>query len=172
MKEALIVLNEMVAEGVISEYAIGGAIGASFYIEATNTEDVDVFVFMTPTPGGLILLDDIYASAKSKGATVEDEHLRIGNWLVQILPAADGLVSEALNHAVAVQYFDVPTRVMTPEYLCAIAMQTGRFKDYLRVAMFIEQKEVNLEKLTDLLVKYQLTERISKVSNWPSESPK
>ena len=34
MDKAIIALNGIVAEGVISDYAIGGAIGAAFYFEA------------------------------------------------------------------------------------------------------------------------------------------
>ena len=41
MEKALIALNEIVADGVISNYAIGDAVGAAFYIEAMQTEDVD-----------------------------------------------------------------------------------------------------------------------------------
>ena len=44
MHQALRVLNELVEEGVIPRYAIGGAIAASFYIEAQATADLDVFV--------------------------------------------------------------------------------------------------------------------------------
>ena len=33
MKEAIKILNEMVADGVINDYAIGGAMGATFYLE-------------------------------------------------------------------------------------------------------------------------------------------
>ena len=59
MEKVLMALNEIVAEGVISSYAIGGAIGASFYIESVNTTDVDAFVFMTPELGGLLSLSPI-----------------------------------------------------------------------------------------------------------------
>lgn len=45
MHEALRALNEIVADRVIEKYAIGDAVGAAFYIEATQTEDVDVFVY-------------------------------------------------------------------------------------------------------------------------------
>ena len=44
MKEALRVLAELVAEGVIEDYAIGGAMGATFYLEPVVTMDLDVFV--------------------------------------------------------------------------------------------------------------------------------
>lgn len=40
MHAALIALNTLVADGVIPRYAIGGAIGASFYVEA-QAVDID-----------------------------------------------------------------------------------------------------------------------------------
>lgn len=44
MQEVLQALNHLVADGIIESYAIGGAIAASFYIKAVQTEDVDAFV--------------------------------------------------------------------------------------------------------------------------------
>ena len=38
------------AAGVIKSYAIGGAIAASFYIEASETEVIDVFVLYAVDP--------------------------------------------------------------------------------------------------------------------------
>ena len=167
MKLALHSLNELVNEGVIGQYAIGGAVGASFYIEAVNTEDVDAFVFMSPGAGGLISLDPIYAALKAKGGIVQGEHVVIGGWPVQILPAYKPLVEEALANAVATTFDGVPTRVFLPEHLCAVALDTGRLKDYLRVGMFIEQGEVDPAGLWALARKYGLTDRLSNVSNWP-----
>ena len=37
MKATLQVINQMQADGIISRYAIGGAIGATFYLEPTST---------------------------------------------------------------------------------------------------------------------------------------
>lgn len=44
MKEALKVLSDLVTDGVIEAYAIGGAMGATFYLEPVVTMDLDVFV--------------------------------------------------------------------------------------------------------------------------------
>lgn len=41
MKATLQVINRMQAEGVIGEYAIGGAVGATFYLEPSATLDID-----------------------------------------------------------------------------------------------------------------------------------
>jgi tetrahydromethanopterin S-methyltransferase subunit A len=42
-------INQMQAEGVIDHYAIGGAVGATFYLEPVATLDVDIFeqLFLT-----------------------------------------------------------------------------------------------------------------------------
>ena len=47
MQAALRSLNQLVADNVIEQYAIGDAIGASFYVEAVQTEDIDAFVFLS-----------------------------------------------------------------------------------------------------------------------------
>ena len=50
MKATLQVVNQMQSDGVISRYAIGGAIGATFYLEPTSTFDIDVFVALQNLP--------------------------------------------------------------------------------------------------------------------------
>ena len=44
MKATLEVINRMQADGVIGQYAIGGAVGATFYLEPVATLDIDIFV--------------------------------------------------------------------------------------------------------------------------------
>lgn len=46
MKQVFRLLNEMLRDGAIPNYAIGGAIGAVFYVEPFATQDVGVFVLM------------------------------------------------------------------------------------------------------------------------------
>ena len=166
MEKALICLNDIVNEGVIDQYAIGGAIGASFYIEAVNTEDIDAFVFMTPGPGGVITLGSIYEALKVRGGIVKDEHVVIDNWPIQILPAYKPLVENALREAVSTTFGTVPTRVFSAEYICAIALDTGRLKDYLRVATFIEQDQVDRAKLLAIVKEYGLEDKLARVENW------
>ena len=169
MKEALVALNTITQEGVIGGYAIWGAIGASFYIEATSTEDIDAFVFLAPAKGSsLISLAPIYDALTKIGGVVEKEHVRFGNWPVQILPAYKLLVEDALRGSQAVEFSGVPTRIFTPEYLCAIALDTGRTKDYYRVAMFIEQGAVDMNLLRSLVDRHGLSAKVKNVSNWES----
>jgi len=44
MEESLRIINQMQADGVIGKYAIGEAIGASFYLEPTTSLDIDIFI--------------------------------------------------------------------------------------------------------------------------------
>ena len=66
MKEAVTVLNQMVADGVINDYAIGGAMGATFYLEPVMTMDLDVFVLFHDDTN-LLPLQPIYDYLKKKG---------------------------------------------------------------------------------------------------------
>ncbi|MFA6691868.1 MAG: hypothetical protein WCR98_07815 [Saccharofermentanales bacterium] len=44
IREVIEIVNRMEEDGVISSYAIGGAVGATFYIEPASTMDVDIFI--------------------------------------------------------------------------------------------------------------------------------
>ncbi len=163
MQSVLQALNRLVADGLIQAYGIGGAIGAAFYITAAQTEDVDAFVFLPESDSGMVLLTPIYEALTAMGGIVEREYVRFGDWPLQILTDANPLITEAIRTAVQVEYDGIPTRVFRPEHLCAIALQTGRTKDYLRVTMFLEQDAVDQGVLVALLKRHDLTQRFSKV---------
>lgn len=44
IKQTIAAINQLQADGVIQRYAIGGAVGATFYLEPVATLDVDVFI--------------------------------------------------------------------------------------------------------------------------------
>ena len=163
MQAALHALNQLVSDRVILQYAIGDAIGASFYIEAVQTEDVDVFVFLSPTAGGLVSLTPIYSALKALGGTPENEYVRFAEWPIQILPDATDLVRDAIHNAEAVEFDGIPTRIFSAEHLCAVALQTGRTKDYLRVVMFLEAQAVDRSRLEALLEQHNLSNRLNRV---------
>ena len=116
MKATLEVINRMQAEGVIGSYAIGGAVGALFYLEPSDTEDIDVFIAFKKTPGmELVSMEPIYAYLKERGHTEHrKEGVVIEGWPVQFLPAAGLLGEEALAGAVATDVEGAPVRVVTP----------------------------------------------------------
>ena len=156
MQSVLRALNRLVVDGVIETYAIGGAIGAAFYINAAQTEDVDAFMFLPSSGSGLVLLTPVYEALVSLGGVVDGEHVRFGAWPLQVLTDSNALVGEAIRQANAVDYEGIATRVFRPEHLCAVALQTGRSKDILRVVAFFEQGAVDMGELLPILKRHEL----------------
>jgi hypothetical protein len=163
MKATLEAINQMQTDGVIGKYAIGGAVGATFYLQPAATLDVDIFVTLPTSPGGLLLsLAPIYDYLKASGGKVEDEYIVIGDWPVQFLPPSDELEREAVAESVSATVEGVQTWVMTAEHLVAIALRTGRTKDYNRILQFIEQDAVDRGKLQGVLERHELASRWQK----------
>ena len=163
MKETLQVINRMRADGVIGLYAIGGAVGATFYLEPAATLDIDVFVsFRGMEKSHLISLSPLYDYLRDRGHEVRGEYIVIGGWPVQFLPPEDALVEEALEEAVETEIENVPTRVMTAEHLAAIALRLGRGKDLARVLQFLESGSLDPIKFQDILTRHSLLEKWSR----------
>jgi hypothetical protein len=138
LQKTLGVLNKMVADKVIGPYAMSGAVAAIRYLEPTLTQDLDILV-----------------SFESKSGLV-NEGIVIEGWPVQFIPVTDDLDAEALSNAAEIE-IDVPnegavrTRILRPEYLIAIALRTGRPKDYIRIVQFMESDVVDVSKLCAIL---------------------
>ena len=109
MKRTLQVLNELEHDGVIERYAIGGAMGATFYVEPLLTFDLDVFVVLPQSAGGLLSLAPLYEALRARGYTEEGECVLIEGVPVQFLPAFNALLEEASMEARATLYEEVPT---------------------------------------------------------------
>ena len=59
IESALRRIHEAHQQGIIGHYAIGGAIGAMFYMEPFATKDLDVFTMLPVTKGGMVSLSAI-----------------------------------------------------------------------------------------------------------------
>ena len=130
IRETIAAINRMQAEGVIERYAIGGAVGATFYLEPVATLDVDVFVTFRAEAGRLVISPQpIFEYLKARGGTMQGEYIVVAGWPVQFLPAGTPLVEEALRESVERNVDGTPARVFTAEHLAAFALQTGRAKD-------------------------------------------
>ena len=160
MKRTLQVLNELERDGVFTRYAIGGAMAATFYTEPFLTFDLDVFVVMPQTTGGLLTLAPLYDALRARGySEQENECIMIEGVPVQFLPAYNALLEEALNDAQEIMYEDVPARVLRSEHLLAICLQTGRSKDRERARILREQAKLDQNFLADGLRRYQLEDK-------------
>jgi len=161
MKQTLAIIEQLHISGVIGPYAIGGAVGAAFYLEPVATLDVDVFVIFEPPP--LILtLTPIYEACAKLGYRAEGEAIVIEGWPVQFLAADQPLITEAVRTALSRESAGLTTRAMTAEHLMAIALQTGRAKDHARLVMFVEAGIADMDRLRDILTRHSLLERWTK----------
>ncbi|MGA3314987.1 MAG: hypothetical protein ABSC64_00965 [Candidatus Korobacteraceae bacterium] len=150
-------INRMQADGIIGKYAVGGAVGATFYLEPSATLDLDVFVKLPVAPGSSLLsLTPIYEYLTARGGRVEAGHIVIGDWPVQFLPSSNVLEREAIEEAMQTEVEGVTTWVMRAEHLVAIALRTGRAKDHARILQFLEQNAVDRHKLDGVLTRHAL----------------
>ncbi len=116
MKATLEAINQMQADGVIGKYAIGGAVGARFYLEPAATVDLDIFATLPAATGGLLLsLAPIYEYLKARGGKIEDEYIVLGGWPVQFLPPSNDQETEAVAEAVATTVEGIATWVMSAD---------------------------------------------------------
>jgi len=115
IKETIAVINQMRTDGIIGEYAVGGAFAAVVHrVEVDSTDDVDVYIVLNPLPGqSLVCLDPIHKYLEARGYRLNrDGHPVIANWQVQFLPANEPLLKEALDECVESDIDGVPLRVM------------------------------------------------------------
>ncbi len=153
-------VNQMQADGIIDRYAIGGAVGATFYLEAMSTLDVDIFVSFQTQPGSLLVSPKpIFDYLGSLGYSMQGEYVMIAEWPVQFLAPTGALRDEALAQAVEADVEGTPAQVFSAEHLAAIALQTGRAKDKARVLQFMESGELDMVRFEDILTRHGLTEQ-------------
>lgn len=159
IRDTIATINRMQADRVIERYAIGGAVGATFYLEPVATLDVDVFVTFKPEAGSLLASPQpIFDYLKARGCRMDGEYIVIAGWPVQFLPAAGSLIEEALAQAVEKDVLGMPVHVFTAEHLAAIALQTGRAKDKARLLQFLEAGALDVARFQDMLLRHGLRE--------------
>jgi hypothetical protein len=157
MKETFAVLNQMVADGAIENYALAGAVGAMFYVEPFSTEDIDVLVVIPETEGRLIAELPGWKYLSSHGySEIRGEGIVIEGWPVQFLPVTNPLESEAYLNAQNQNLDHETVRVVQPEHLVAMMLKVGRLKDLARIQMFWSQDAINSEVLGDVLQRHGL----------------
>ena len=160
IQDVIRTINQMQADGVIERYAIGGAVGATFYLEPVDTLDVDVFVAFHPEPGSVIVSPrPIFDYLTARGYALQGEYVVIGGWPVQFLPPTSRLVEEALEAAIEMDVAEIPARVFTAEHLAAIALQIGRAKDKARLLQFIEEGALDAELFQQIIARHVLVDR-------------
>src|SRR5205809_587262 len=154
LADVLRAANELIAAGLIKDYALGGALAAIYYTEPVTTYDADI-VFIASDKTLSEGIPAINAHLQSKGWRIEREHLLIKDFPVQFL-AASGLTEEGVRNAKRIEYEGVPAKVFRPEYIIAVAASVGRHKDLARIEQLLEQAKIDKALLDDILRRHNL----------------
>ena len=155
LADVLRAANELVAAGMIKDYALGGALAAIHYVEPFATYDADIFFIPTAQDlsGGIPQICD---ALRAQGWRVEGDHLLLGNFPVQFL-TAHGLTEEAVREAKTIDYQGVPAKIFRPEHIIAIAASVGRHKDLARIEQVMEQADIDKNLLETILKRHKLS---------------
>ncbi|MCD4749224.1 MAG: hypothetical protein K8R59_07610 [Thermoanaerobaculales bacterium] len=146
MEEVAKLLNRMVKEEVILDYAVFGAIAQMRYTEAVVTFDADILVSVS-NPEAIDILGPLYEFCNSLGYHPEREAIRVGAWPVQLIPAFDPLTEEAIREAETGDLEGTPIRVVRADFLAVIALSVGRAKDFARILALREAGSVDDEQI-------------------------
>ncbi len=155
MDEVARLLNEMVQAGIITQYAVFGAVAQMRYTEAVATLDADILVAV-PDETALDILSPIYGFCRSRGYSPEGEAIRVGDWPVQFIPAFSTLTTDAMQEAEDGEIDGIPLRVVSATYLAVIALSVGRAKDLARIVALRESGACEDDDIASLAARHKL----------------
>jgi hypothetical protein len=166
VRATLEAINQMQTDGVISHYAIGGAVGAVEYSEPAATLEIEVLVILPFDPrGSSDSLAALHSYLMAHGYKGDGECFEIGSWPVRFLVAKNELEREAVAGSLPLSVNGKYVFVMMAEHLVAIALTMNRPKDLpwmLRLAQRDVIDELALKailKSHDLIDKWLQFER-------------
>ncbi len=154
------VLKDMQKQGIISEYAIGGAVAGIIHYQPINTIDLDIFFFLTKPPELILPMEEIYDYARKHNFSFDSEFIKIHGWLVQFVEASHNpLWIEALGAAEikSIDNRDIP--VIDIEHLAAMWIQASRSKDIYKIILFDEAGIMDALRLNDILNRFDLLQK-------------
>ena len=143
------ILNDLKRRKKLKDYAIFGAVGASYYMEPTYTKDIDIIVLADTDP------EYIWRELRNYATKVKDFGFIIADTEVQILPTSvSPLLESALRNAIVARTGGLTTRVVDREHLILLALRANRSKDRFRAHVMLEQ--ANIERLDTLIRRFDI----------------
>src|SRR3989304_9864217 len=129
--------------GVISDYALFGAVAQMRYAEPVATIDA-------------VVLAPMFDYCAKRGYRAEGEAIRVGACPVQFVPVFSPLTREALDRAEGADFEGVSLKVVGAEHLAVIALSVGRAKDFARILSLLEAGAVSRNGIARLAERHGL----------------
>jgi hypothetical protein len=161
VKATLKKINSLVDLGLIKKYAIAGGIAQFYYIEPSVTYDLDLIINLGNDDSSLAPLNYLYDWGKLNNYKTVGEHIVIEGIPVQFLLVYNELIAEALENCNQISLFGEKTFILSPEYLMAIMLQTGRATDKERLVRFFKDAEYNDKLFNEIVNRFGLIEKYS-----------
>jgi predicted nucleotidyltransferase len=149
LKEVILNLNGLKAQGIIGDYAICGGYACTFYEVSMPTYDLDVLAVLASEDD----FHKLYEHYRTKGAKLENVYIYIENMPVQFLPNyISPLFNDAIKNAVTVEFEGVSSRFISVEYLVLLLLTSFRVKDKIRLKSLTGK--VNKELMLSYIQRY------------------
>ena len=111
---------------------------------------------------GKVIVGQQYLVERLLMALLADGHILIEGVPVQLIPAYNSLVEEAVQKAKVKKYQGVSTKVLSLEHLLALMIQTGRVKDKERIPPLLQGCKIDKKNLGKILERHHLKEKWEK----------
>jgi len=161
------VINQLVDEGLIDSYVIGGSIAILYYSEPFSTEDLDVFCYLPGRPE-FFHLGPVWQRLEALGYSSHGLYITINGVDVQFLSPGpqNDLEAEAMESSVPILVEGVSARVFQLEYAMAIKVKAGRWKDWNHIEVAMSSAEPDIAKLQSLLEKFKDDHGVKLSDKW------
>lgn len=113
----------------------------------------------------LVSLTPIYEWFKKRDYEFNKEPKIIEGVPVQPIPVYNELTEETVKNALDRKFGDTLVKVIAPEYLIAIMIDTYRKKDRERVIRFLDEAIIDYELLNNILNRFDLMEKYNRIKD-------
>jgi hypothetical protein len=142
-------LNSLKKTGVVRDYAIGGAHAVAYYLEPVKTLDIDIFLFVESDEDFYIFRTYI----KKTGLKIRGTHVIIDDIPVHFLPGSlHPFIDEAVRKGKRIKVRNIPTKVLTVEYLIVSLLMAFRLKDKMVIPDLLELAD--MAKLNEIIERF------------------
>lgn len=169
--KVIAIVENLLNNKIISNYAIGGSISSLIWSEATAefvTKDVDIFTIMSKTESAIVY-PQMFEYLRRKGYQVQGQFILVGSTLVDFIDPYNSLTLEALQNSSIVSIGSFAAKVFSSEYSASVDFQTGIQSDgkrLNRMMRLIDSGNVDKDKFLSILSRHNLLEIWNQKYHW------